>query len=128
MAFSVQKPFLLFFFFFAQDSIHEVYYFLKEGYCLCFIFSYLSSSFFSLYTLVYNPEVYLQFYLLNLSTLFIHKQTFLPLPCSDDLLHIQTVDIYLYCVALNPKYSCYAFRKQLKATPIYYLTGLVVTV
>ena len=46
---------------------------LKEGSCLCFIFSFLSSSFFSLYTLVCDPEMYLQFYLLNLNKLFIHK-------------------------------------------------------
>ena len=71
MPFSVQKPFLLFFFLkiLFMNSIIS----LKEGYCLCFIFSFLSSSFFSLYTLVCDPEMYLQFYLLNLNKLFIHK-------------------------------------------------------
>lgn len=122
--FQFRNHFYYFFFFLLRILFMSSIISLKERYCLCFIFSYLSSSFFSLYTLVCDPEMYLQFYLLNLNKLFIHKQTLLPLPWSDDLLRIQTVGIYLYCVALNPKYSCYAFRKQLKTMPIYYLTDL----
>lgn len=115
------------FFFFAQDSIHEFYYFLKRGILpLLHFLIFILIIFLSLYSCLWSRNV--SPVLFTKPEQAVHSQTLLPLPSCDDLLHIQTVDIYLYCVALNPKYSYYAFRKQLKTIPIYYLTDLDVRV
>lgn len=113
--------------FFAQDSIYSSIISLKRGYCLCFIFSYLSSSF-SLFILLSEVQK-------CISVLFtkpeqaVHSQTLLPLPLFWwSATYSDSRYLFILCCFESKIFLLCFWGNSLKTIPIYCFTDLDVRV